>query len=160
MNETILTKGKLKKITSGKEVEIVLTLNSTVSLDDLQDLKEREESIYIALGTSQMEVRDYLEPRRGYQAVVDGTGFVQSISKPADEEGEQVDIEDVIVEEAEAGEGDTANEDEVAEELHETENHEEVTEEGREHAENNLPFTPDTDEEEDQDAPLTFLDEE
>jgi hypothetical protein len=91
---TIRTTANIKKITSGKGVEIVLSLPSSVSLDELSELKQRDE-FYIALGVSQMEVRDYLEPRRGYQAKVDGSGVVQSVSNPGedDDEGEQLAID-------------------------------------------------------------------
>ncbi|MBD0381223.1 hypothetical protein [Paenibacillus sedimenti] len=104
MTETILTKAAIKKITSGNGIEIVLTIKSSVSLDDLHELKQRDE-FFVALGVSQAEVRDYLEPRRGYHVTVDRSGVVQTVEKPADEEGEQLEIEDVEASETSSEQG-------------------------------------------------------
>ncbi|MDR6883051.1 hypothetical protein [Bacillus sp. 3255] len=150
---TIKTTASIKKITSGKGVEIVLSLPSSVSLDDLNELKQRDE-FYLALGISQMEVRDYLEPRRGLQ-VVTNSGAVESVK----EDENQLAIDDVETKGSSDVEEQT---EEVNEQLESDEAHEEpdLPEEDSEVSEDDLPFTPDPDEEEDQDAPLTFLDEE
>ncbi|MDD9265989.1 hypothetical protein ACFPES_02980 [Paenibacillus sp. GCM10023248] len=145
---TIKTTASIKKITSGKGVEIVLSLPSSVSLDDLNELKQRDE-FHLVLGIAQMEVQDYIEPRRGLQ-VVTNAGVVESVK----EDENQLAIDDVETEEVddeEQSEGDV-----MVEDSEETDSVEEEVE----HAEDDLPFTPDPDEEEDQDAPLTFLDEE
>lgn len=151
---TIKTTASIKKITSGKGVEIVLCLPSSVSLDDLNELKQRDE-FYLALGISQMEVRDYLEPRRGLQ-VVTNAGAVESVK----EDENQLKIDDLAEEKGATEDGyEEINDEETNQEPSETENTEEGTEE-EVHAEDNLPFTPDAEEEEDPDAPITFLDEE
>lgn len=97
MTQTILTTASIKKITSSKATEIVVVIPSSVSLDQLKNLAKREE-FFIALGVSQAEVSDYLEPHRGFQACVDGSGVVESL-KSADDDGEQMDIEDLESEE-------------------------------------------------------------
>jgi TATA-binding protein-associated factor Taf7 len=141
----IKTTATIKKITSGKGVEIVLSLPASVSLDELSELKQRDE-FYIALGVSQMEVRDYLEPRRGLQ-IVTNSGSVESI-KSTDEDGNQLAIDDVRAESIEAAEENTEEEIEIDEES-ETESEEDSELEETEQEEQDP---------EDPDKPLTFVD--
>lgn len=146
---TINTTASIKKITSGKGVEIVLSLPSSVSLDDLNELKQRDE-FYLALGVSQMEIRDYIEPRRGYQARVDGTGVVESVTNPEDGDGKQLEIGDVATEQEEVVQ-------EEQSESKEGETSEGVvdTSESSEQQSNEEPPS-DKPQEEDPDAPIVF----
>lgn len=155
MTQTILTTASIKKITSSKATEIVVVIPSSVSLDQLKNLAKREE-FFIALGVSQAEVSDYLEPHRGFQARVDGSGIVQSI-KSAEDDGDQMDIEDVESEteevvyegiDEESEETDTESEDETESEETDSEEQDSASSEAESEERS-----------EDPDKPLTFVDE-
>jgi predicted transcriptional regulator len=160
MTQTILTTASIKKITSSKATEIVLVIPSSVSLDQLKNLAKREE-FFIALGVSQTEVSDYLEPRRGYQARVDGSGVVQSLKsdEESEDEGEQLAIEDVETD-SESGEEefDEINEEETEESESEEENDGEPSEDEREIQSMEREVIREEREKEDDDKPLTFID--
>ncbi|CAH1215173.1 hypothetical protein PAECIP111891_04222 [Paenibacillus allorhizoplanae] len=167
MTQTILTTASIKKITSSKATEIVLVIPSSVSLDQLKNLAKREE-FFIALGVSQTEVSDYLEPRRGYQASVDGSGVVQSVKpdEESEDEGEQLEIEDVETESEEGEkEFDEINEEDAeeseseSEESAEEENDGEPSEDEREIQSMESEVIQE-EREQDDDKPLTFIDKE